>query len=141
LKGIVTKYDWTNPHVWVYVDVNESGGKVSTWEVEFDSKIELKRVGWTRDSLNVGDQVSVDINPSREGRKRGGGKSITLSGGKKLLSVALAPAPVRPAGATTKATPRWPDGHPRLGAMKGAQGYWVNINGGGLYDSTAGTIR
>jgi hypothetical protein len=141
LKGTVTKYDWTNPHVWVYLDVNEAGGKVSTWEVEFESKIELKRVGWTRDSLTVGDQVSVDINPSREGRKRGGGKSVTLAGGKKLMAVALAPAPARPAAAAAKATPRWPDGHPRLGAMAGALGYWVNTNGGGMYDSSAGTIR
>jgi hypothetical protein len=141
LRGTVTKYDWTNPHVWVYLDVNEAGGKVSTWEVEFDSKIELKRVGWTRDSLQVGDQVSLDANPARDGRKRGGGKSITLAGGKKLLAVALAPAPARPAAAQSKATPRWPDGHPRLGAMQGALGYWVNNNGGGLYDSGAGNIR
>jgi hypothetical protein len=141
LKGTVTHFDWTNPHVWVYVDVNESGGRVATWEVEFDSKIELKRIGWTRESLNIGDQVTVEANPARDGRTRAEGKSIAIQGGKKLLSVALAPPSARAPGSTLKETPRWPDGHPRLGAMKGQLGYWVNYEGGGLYDSTAGTIR
>ena len=141
LKGTVTKYDWVNPHVWVYMDVSEAGGKVSTWEIEFDSKVELRRIGWTRESVAVGDPVSVEIHPARDGRKRGAGRTITAAGGKKLLSASVAPAPPRPAGSALKETPRWPDGHPRLGAIKGQVGYWANFDGGGLYDSAAGTIR
>src|SRR5579871_3897062 len=46
LKGIVTKFDWTNPHVFVFVDVTAANGETTTWGVEFPSRVELKRAGW-----------------------------------------------------------------------------------------------
>src|ERR1700687_5613456 len=59
LKGVVTKYEWNNPHVFVNVDVTDKTG-VSTWVVELASISDLKSAGWTRETLNVGDVITVE---------------------------------------------------------------------------------
>src|SRR5580658_4623163 len=66
LKGVVTKFDWTNPHVLVFVDVTAANGDVTNWEVELPSRVELKRDGWTKDSINVGDSVTVEGSSARD---------------------------------------------------------------------------
>jgi len=53
LKGIVTKFDWSNPHVYFYVDVADSKGAITNWALELASTIELRRNGWTPDTLKV----------------------------------------------------------------------------------------
>jgi hypothetical protein len=141
LRGTVSKYEWNDPHVFVYVDVKDGKG-VTTWGVEFASRAELREAGWSRESFNVGDQVTVEGSLARDGSKTAGGKSITLAGGKKLLDpwprdLAVA----RPPKEAAKATPRWPDGHPRLGAVPGQKGYWADPSAGGLYETSAGNIR
>jgi hypothetical protein len=131
LKGTVTKYDWSNPHVLVYVDVTE-GGKTVNYTTEWESRIELKRAGWRPDSVQPGDTVTIDASASRDGGKKAGGKSITLATGKKLLSPneaqMLAPRPA----VVAKAAPKWPDGHVRLGIGPGEIGYWANASVAGL---------
>jgi hypothetical protein len=139
LKGVVTRYEWNNPHVYFFVDV-ESGGAVVNWALESLSPDELRKDGWTRESLKVGDSVTVEANRARDGSNLGYAKTVTVAGGKKLTS------PANEALGTVqrsqgKPTPRWPDGHPRLGAPPGEKGYWVDVNAGGLYESSAGTIR
>lgn len=129
LKGVVTKVDWTNPHVWVFVDVD-----AVTWGVELPSRVELRRAGWTGDSVKVGDMVTVDGSAARAGgSKEIGGKSITLAGGKKLSTVA---PPLR-FSRIAKPTPRWPDGHPRLGFVPGETGYWASVPGSNLFETGA----
>src|SRR5215467_7697296 len=66
LKGVVTRYEWNNPHVYFFVDV-ESNGAVVNWALETLSPDELRKDGWTRDSLKVGDSVTVDANRARDG--------------------------------------------------------------------------
>src|SRR5262245_42292360 len=60
LTGAVTKVEWINPHARFHVDVKDSGGKVSSWEIELGPTAGLTRRGWTRTSLKIGDVVTVD---------------------------------------------------------------------------------
>jgi len=134
LKGTVTKYDWSNPHVFVYVDVTESG-KISNWATEWESRIELKRTGWKPDSLKAGDAVTIDASASRDGSKRASGKSVMLAGGKKLLAPTEAQMLMPSPAGSAKPAPRWPDGHVRLGIGPGELGYWANASAPGLTDN------
>src|SRR5882757_3603955 len=84
LKGAVTKFDWTNPHVYLFVDVADAGGNVTNWAVEFPSRIELKRDGWTQDSTKVGDVVTIEASLARDGARQANAKVLTLANGKKL---------------------------------------------------------
>jgi hypothetical protein len=141
LRGTVTKFDWTNPHVYLYLDVREANGKLTTWAFEYNSKLDLKRSGngWTQDVVQVGDTVTAEGILARDGSKQASGKSLTLASGKKI---AAAPPFIKLAGARTgKPAPRWPNGHVRLGVTPGEKGYWADANPGGLYETAAGAIR
>jgi hypothetical protein len=131
LRGTVTKYDWSNPHVFVYVDVTE-GGQTVNYATEWESRIELKRAGWRPDSVKPGDAVTIDASAAREGEKKAGGKSLTLAGGKKLLSPNEAQMLTPRPAVVAKPAPRWPDGHVRLGIGPGEIGYWANASAPGL---------
>ena len=67
LKGVVTKFEWTNPHAHFYLDVTDPNGKVANWNLELASPNMMQRNGWTRHSLKEGDQVVVVASP-RQGR-------------------------------------------------------------------------
>jgi hypothetical protein len=60
VKGVVSKVEWTNPHTHFYVDVTDTGGKVTTWNFEMASTPALERGGWSRKTLPVGTQVIVE---------------------------------------------------------------------------------
>jgi len=124
LKGTVTRLEWSHPHVFIDLDVTERGGGVTSWGVEFASPIDLKKAGWTRNAVEVGETVTIEGSPARDGSKLAAGKVVMLAGGKRLAEPTEARlAPPRARQATT-ATPRWPDGHPRLGPAPGETGYW-----------------
>ena len=57
LAGVVTKVEWTNPHMHVYIDVTRAGGKVNNWNLEMASPNTVRRQGWGRNSLLPGDKV------------------------------------------------------------------------------------
>ena len=59
LKGVVTRFEWTNPHVRFYVDVKDEKGAVTNWDLEIMSVNTLTRAGWSRHSLKVGEEVTV----------------------------------------------------------------------------------
>ena len=139
LKGTVSQFQWENPHVYFLLDVADGPSQITTWTVECASKPELRRAGWTEDALKAGDQVTVEASPARSGRDDAWGKSVTLAGGKRLLEASNPRPPARPRNA--QPTPRWPDGHPRLGAAPGQTGYWAYPSAVSLVDSTAGRIR
>src|ERR1700691_5339554 len=58
-KGVVSKVDWMNPHVYFYVDVKDQNGNVTHWDCEAGNPNALARRGWKRDSLKAGDEVTV----------------------------------------------------------------------------------
>ena len=78
-KGTVKSFQWTNPHVVLWVLVQpEDGGAVQEWSLETTSPGVLTRAGWTRQSLKAGDRVSVTFSPLRDGSRGGGLNSVTL---------------------------------------------------------------
>jgi hypothetical protein len=84
LKGTVTEFQWTNPHAFIHIDVpNGSGGKVE-WQVELNSPNNLKRQGWRSTSVKAGDEVTLIMNPLRDGKRGGLFVSVTLPDGTVL---------------------------------------------------------
>ena len=75
LTGTVTKVAWANPHTFFYIDVTTPKGEVENWALEMGSPNGLMRRGWTRDSMKIGDVVSVD-GLAREGRQLQGQRSL-----------------------------------------------------------------
>ena len=70
LEGVVTEFQWTNPHAFIELDVPQRNG-TSHWSIELNSPNNLSRQGWRRTSLRAGDRVTLRMNPLRDG-KRGG---------------------------------------------------------------------
>src|SRR5918999_5820899 len=58
VKGVVTKVEWTNPHTHFYIDSKDEKGTVTAWNFEMASTLALERSGWSRKTLQVGDQVT-----------------------------------------------------------------------------------
>jgi hypothetical protein len=80
LTGIVTKVEWTNPHVWFYINVkDETTGEVVNWGAEMGPPHGLQRSGWRRDSLKIGEQVTVDGFLARNGSNRVNARTVTLT--------------------------------------------------------------
>ena len=78
-KGTVKSFQWTNPHVILWVLVQpDGGGAPQEWSFETTSPGVLTRNGWTRQSLKAGDKVSVTFSPLRDGSHGGGLNSVTL---------------------------------------------------------------
>jgi hypothetical protein len=88
LKGTVKTFQWTNPHVVVWLLVQpEGGGEPEEWGIETTSPGVLTRSGWTRNSIKAGDQVAVEFSPLRDGTHGGGLNSVTLlATGEKLTA-------------------------------------------------------
>jgi hypothetical protein len=123
LKGSVSKIDWLNPHVHIFMEVRDAKGTAS-WAVELESTVDLRRNGWTADTVKLGDVITVAGIPARDGSRQAWANSVTVdSTGRQVFTVKPyepppLPNPVPP-------TPRWADGQPRLGPPEGqAGGYW-----------------
>jgi Family of unknown function (DUF6152) len=85
LKGIVTKVEWMNPHVYFYLDVMDESGNVTNWAMEMGPPNGLERSGWTRNTMHVGDEVIVEGTLAKDGAKQANARSVTMaSTGKKL---------------------------------------------------------
>jgi hypothetical protein len=122
LRGTVTGIDWLNPHVHLFVNVTD-GRALTNWVVELESVVDLRASGWKRDSVKPGDKITIQGPPARDGSKALWGTSITLTdSGKQVLNVT--PPPATASAQPARPTPRWPDGHPRLGPLPGETGFW-----------------
>ena len=84
-EGTLTKMQWTNPHVWFYVDVKKPDGKVENWAFEAGTPNVLFRRGFTKNALLPGTKVIVDGYQSKDGSHRANGRDITLADGRKLF--------------------------------------------------------
>jgi len=85
LKGTVTKVEWANPHIYYYVDVKDKDGKVTNYAVEGGTPGQLYRQGWRKDSLKVGDEVTVSGFRAKDGSNHVNGRRVTLPDGKKVF--------------------------------------------------------
>ena len=86
LKGVVAKLEWTNPHIWVYIDVKDENGQTVRWQCEGGAPNSLSRSGWTRASLKAGDEVEIDGFLAKDGTHTANARSVTLPGGKKVFA-------------------------------------------------------
>ncbi|HVZ19559.1 MAG TPA: DUF6152 family protein [Vicinamibacterales bacterium] len=86
LKGTVTKIEWMNPHAYFYIDVKDESGKVTNWGMEMGSPNGLMRQGWTRNSLKVGDEVTVEGSKAKDGSNIANARSVVLANGTKLFA-------------------------------------------------------
>jgi len=86
ITGVVKQVDWTNPHIWVWVDVQNTSGQVETWGFEGMSPNFLSRRGWTRASLLPGMRITVTFRPLRDGKAGGMFMTGKLDDGKVLTS-------------------------------------------------------
>jgi len=121
LRGSVSKIDWLNPHVHIFLEVQD-GNATTSWAVELASVVDLRRSGWTSETLKTGDVITVEGMVARDGSRQVWGDSVVKeSTDQRVFTVTPAQPPVYENGPT----PRWPDGHPRLGAPAGeGGGYW-----------------
>ncbi len=85
LKGTVTKWEVTNPHSWIHMDVKGDDGKVVSWMIEAGSPNNLYRLGFTKDALPPGSEIAVDGYQAKDQTTRAVGKSVTFSDGRKLF--------------------------------------------------------
>jgi len=92
LTGTVTKIEWMNPHAYFYIDVKDASGTVESWGLEMGSPNGLMRQGWTRNSLKVGDEVSVDGSMAKDGSKIANARTVTLAGGTRLFAASSQPS-------------------------------------------------
>ena len=87
LTGAITKFEWTNPHAWLYLDVKNDDGTVTNWAFEMSSPNVLYRKGWTRTTLKPGDGVTIEAFRARDGSHNANAQVITMtSTGQKLLA-------------------------------------------------------
>jgi hypothetical protein len=87
VTGTVTKVEWQNPHTWFYIDVKDDSGKVANWGMEMGSPNLLLRLGWARNSLKIGDVVTVEASRAKDGSNIANAKTVILaSTGQKLFA-------------------------------------------------------
>ena len=87
LKGTVTKIEWMNPHTYFYIDVAESNGQTINWGLEMGSPNGLMRSGWTRNTLKVGDVVTVEGSRAKDKAYIGNARVVILAAtGKRLFA-------------------------------------------------------
>ena len=80
LTGTVTKVEWTNPHVWFYFNVKDAQtGQVTNWGAEMGPPHGLQRRGWRRETLKLGDEVTVAGSLAKNGAKRMNARTVTLT--------------------------------------------------------------
>jgi hypothetical protein len=85
LTGPVTKIEWTNPHIFLYLDVKDESGKVTNWAIEMGNPNSLIRLGWTRHAMKVDDVVTVHGSLARDGSNLVNARTV-LSAGKKMFA-------------------------------------------------------
>jgi hypothetical protein len=106
LKGVVTRIDWINPHAFVFLDVKDDNGKVTPWEVELSSPNGLIRRGWNRNSLKVGETISLTGYRAKNGANVVSAGRVTLTDGRQVFAGSSADgSPVTPTTERQTAAP------------------------------------
>ena len=86
LKGTVVKWEMMNPHGWITVDVSGSAGEKVRWMVETSNPNGLMRLGWTKNSLKPGDQITVEAYRAKDGSNTANAARITLADGRSVFA-------------------------------------------------------
>jgi hypothetical protein len=86
MLGLVKEFEFFNPHAWLHLAIVNDKGDASTWSFEAGSVAQLARLGWSKDSFKVGDQVEVGFRPLKDGSRGGQLMSVKLANGRKVCS-------------------------------------------------------
>jgi Family of unknown function (DUF6152) len=87
LTGTVTKVEWANPHIWFFMDVKAENGSVANWGFEMGGTGQLVRAGWKRDTMKIGDVVTVEARRARDGSNNANAQTVVLaSTGRRLFA-------------------------------------------------------
>ena len=86
MTGTVTKVEWMNPHARFYIDAKDDAGKIVNWDFELASPNGLMRRGWNRNSMKIGDTVTVTGHRAKNNPAVGNASSVVLADGKKLFA-------------------------------------------------------
>ena len=85
VSGTVTRFEWTNPHAWLYVAGEDESDRVTSWSFEMGSPNGLLHRGWRRTELKNGDQVTVEGYRAKDGSNVANPRTVTMSDGRKLF--------------------------------------------------------
>ena len=96
VKGTVTDWLWSNPHCVLQLDATDDSGQVIHWVTETENPSSMIRSGWTKDSIKVGDQISIILVPIKGGRTVGRISEIVLPDGRKLMGRGIAAPEAKP---------------------------------------------
>lgn len=77
IRGKVTRIAWTNPHVWIYLNVQDEHGKLVNWGFEMGAPQQVRSRGWDRDTLKAGDEIIVEGSLARDGSARMNARTVT----------------------------------------------------------------
>lgn len=86
VTGVVTKMEWQNPHAFVYLDVKDESGKIVKWWFETAAPSALTTRGWKRESVKVGDQVTVQGYLAKHGSNFAAARSVLMPNGQKVYT-------------------------------------------------------
>lgn len=84
VTATVTEFEWANPHCWLHIMVEGEDGTARLWTLESNSVGQMIRAGWTADSVKAGDEVTIDLNPLRDGTRGGRLNTVHFSDGRVL---------------------------------------------------------
>jgi Family of unknown function (DUF6152) len=85
VRGTVVKWELTNPHSWIHIDVKDTAGKTATWMIEGASPNNLYRLGLTKESIPVGSEITVEGYQAKDGSTRAVGRNILFADGRKFF--------------------------------------------------------
>ena len=89
IGGVVTKFEWENPHSHIALEVTGENNEPEHWDVELESRSTLSHVGWTKYTLKTGDRVSITGGRAKDGSFRIRATTVQLADGRKLPALAL----------------------------------------------------
>jgi len=88
MKGTVTKVEWTNPHVYLYIDVPQKGGKTANWGFEMGPPHMLQKAGWKKNGLAIGEEISIEGWQARDGSNTANARRVTRTSNGEVLGAA-----------------------------------------------------
>jgi hypothetical protein len=88
MSGNVTKVEWTNPHVYLFIDVPQKGGKTANWGFEMGPPHMLQKAGWKKNSLAIGEEISIEGWQARDGSNTANARRVTRTASGEVLGAA-----------------------------------------------------
>jgi Family of unknown function (DUF6152) len=85
IQGVVTRFDWENPHAHLYLDVTGEENVIEHWTIELESISQLRHLGWTKDTIKPGERLTITGARAKNGSFNLRGVSIQLPDGRKLM--------------------------------------------------------